>query len=262
MTNIVIPIIALGGLGAFFGLGLALASKKFHVETDPKLEKICGLLPGANCGACGKAGCFGFAEAVASGGAEVDACRACDDDNKEHIAALVGKKLDKRIKTTAQARCNGGTRVQDRFRYFGMPDCIAAHNTLKGHKACVFGCLGFGTCVAVCPFGALSMSAEGLPVVDESACKSCGKCVAVCPRKLFRLLPADYSVWVACASHDMGREVKAVCSVGCISCRLCERACPAKAIKVIDNLAVIDYALCTSCGACVAVCPAHTIHKK
>ena len=114
----------------------------------------------------------------------------------------------------------------------------------------------------MCPFGAIKMSEEGLPVVNESKCKACNKCVLICPKKLFTLVPITAKVFVACNSHDSGKETKAVCSVGCIACKLCEKACKFNAIHVIDNLAVIDYRKCTSCGKCVEVCPAKTIRVR
>jgi RnfABCDGE-type electron transport complex B subunit len=257
--DILIPVLTLGFLGLVFGVGLALASKKFSVASDPRLEKIHGLLPGSNCGACGGAGCFGFAEALLSGKTSVDACRVSNEKAKEQIAKLLGKKLEKKVKTIATLHCNGGTKVKDRFLYKGIQDCVAANLVLGGQKECVWGCLGFGTCVEVCPFGAIKMSDEDLPIVDKNKCKACNKCIVICPKKLFSLVSVTHNVYVACSSHDLGKDTKAVCPVGCIACKLCEKACNFDAIHVIDNLAVIDYNKCTSCGECVKVCPMKTI---
>jgi electron transport complex protein RnfB len=270
--EILIPILTLGFLGLLFGIGLALASKKFAVKADPRLEKIVGLLPGSNCGACGGAGCFGFAESILSGKAKVDACRVADDKIKEQIAQVLGRKLQKIEKGIAVLHCNGGTKVKDRFLYQGIEDCVAANLVLGGQKECVWGCLGFGDCERVCPFGAIKMSGEGLPspctqelglpIVDKDKCKACNKCVLVCPKKLFTLVPITHNVYVACSSHDLGKDTIAVCPVGCIACRKCEQVCPVDAIHVIDNLAVLDYDKCTSCGKCVEVCPTKTISKR
>lgn len=276
--GILIPILTLGILGLIFGIGLAIAAKKFAVQVDPRLEKIHGLLPGANCGACGGAGCFGFAESLLSGKASIDACRVGEEQAKEQIAGLLGKKLEKRVKSLAVLHCNGGRKVKDRFIYQGIEDCVAANLVLGGQKACVFGCLGFGTCVKVCPFGAITMSQESLPLVDKNKCKACNKCVEACPKRLFSLVAIPHNVYVACSSHDLGKDTRAVCPVGCIACRLCEKACPVDAIHVVDastllsvnpesnrrvdNLAVIDYHKCTSCGECVKVCPMKTILKR
>jgi len=260
--DILIPILSLGALGLLFGMGLAIASKKLAVETDPRLDKIVGLLPGANCGACGGAGCFGFAESILSGKAKIDACRVADDRIKEQVAAVLGRKLQKIAKSVAVLHCNGGKKVKDRFLYQGIEDCVAANLVLGGQKECVWGCLGFRTCEKVCPFGAIKMPEEGLPVVDKDKCKACNKCVLACPKKLFSLVPVTHPVYIACSSHDLGKDVMAVCPVGCIACKKCEKDCPVDAIHVIDNLTVIDYDKCTSCGKCVEVCPTKCIRKR
>ncbi len=260
--DILIPILTLGLLGLLFGIGLALASKKFAVKTDPRLEKIVGLLPGANCGACGGAGCFGFAESILSGKAKIDACRVADDKIKEQIAQVLGRKLEKRAESVAILYCNGGRKVKDRFLYQGIEDCVAANLVLGGQKECVWGCLGFGDCERVCPFGAIKMSGEGLPTVDANKCKACNKCVLLCPKNLFTLVAITHPVYIACSSHDLGKDTIAVCPVGCIACRKCEQICPVDAIHVIDNLAVIDYSKCTSCGECVKICPTKTIRRR
>jgi RnfABCDGE-type electron transport complex B subunit len=260
--EILIPILTLGVLGIIFGIGLAVASKKLAVQVDPRLEKIHGLLPGSNCGACGRAGCFGFAEAVLSGKMKIDACRVSSDEVKKRIAAVLGRELIKDVKKAAVLHCNGGKKVKDRFIYQGIEDCVAANLVLAGQKECVFGCLGFGTCENVCPFGAIKMSDEGLPVIDAAKCKACNKCVEICPKKLFSLVPLTSKVYVACKSPDLGKDTKAVCPVGCIACKLCEKACPVDAIHVIDNLAIIDYNKYTSCGECVKVCPVKCIIEE
>lgn len=260
--EIITPILTLGFLGLLFGVGLAIASRRFAVQVDPRLEKIHGLLPGANCGVCGGAGCFGFAESILSGKAKIDACRVADDKIKEQIAQVLGRKLEKRVQSVAILHCNGGRKVKDRFLYQGIKDCVAENLVLGGQKECVYGCSGFGTCVGVCPFGAIKMSAEGLPVVDANKCKACNKCVAICPKKLFSLVPITHNVYVACSSQDLGKDTRAVCPVGCIACKKCEQVCPSDAIHVIDNLAIIDYNKCTSCGECVEACPVKCIRIR
>lgn len=259
--EIIIPVITLGILGLIFGVGLAIASKRLAVTVDPRLDQVHGLLPGANCGACGGAGCFGFAEMLLSGKADLSACKVSEDGIREQIAKLLGKSLEKKVKRVAILHCNGGIKVKNRFLYHGIEDCVAANLVLKGQKSCVYGCLGFGNCVKVCPFDAIKMSKDGdLPIVDKDKCRACNKCVLTCPKKLFTLIPITHNIYVACSSHGIGKDTKAVCPVGCIACRLCEKACKFDAIHVIDNLAVIDYNKCTSCGACVKVCPMKTIN--
>ncbi|MCX5714198.1 MAG: hypothetical protein NT033_05195 [Candidatus Omnitrophica bacterium] len=87
--EIIAPILVLGSLGLIFGVGLAIASRYFAVMEDPRLTKIHGLLPGANCGACGGAGCFGFAQGLLSGKMDLSACRVADESVKEEITKLL-----------------------------------------------------------------------------------------------------------------------------------------------------------------------------
>jgi electron transport complex protein RnfB len=257
--EILIPVLTLGALGLIFGIGLAIASKKFAVQIDPRLEKIHSLLPGSTCGSCGGAGCFGFAEQILSGKRMIDECRVAKDEQKEKIAEVMGRELRKKLKTAAVLHCNGGNKIKDRFVYHGLKDCVAANLQLGGPKECVFGCLGLGTCAKICPFGAIKMSGEGLPIVDAQKCKACNKCVLICPKKLFTLVPITHNVYIACASHEPGKDTKTVCPVGCIGCKLCEKACKFDAVHVVDNLAAIDYNKCTSCGECLKVCPVKCI---
>jgi len=257
--EILAAILVLGFLGLLFGVGLAVSSKKLAVCVDERVEKVFHLLPGSNCGACGNPGCFGFAESLISSKAAIDSCRVSNDAAKEEIAKILGTSLEKKVRRIAVLHCNGGVKVKDKFIYSGIDDCLAANLVLGGNKACVFGCLGLGTCLRACPFGAISMSDEKLPVIDKHKCRACNKCVLVCPKKLISLVPISGVVTVCCNSHDFGKEVKLVCPVGCIGCKLCEKACKFGAMAVIDNLAVIDYHKCTSCAECVKVCPTHAI---
>ncbi|MBU1726495.1 MAG: RnfABCDGE type electron transport complex subunit B [Candidatus Omnitrophica bacterium] len=261
--NILIPILTLGVLGLLFGVGLALAAKKFCVETDPRLDKVYAKLPGANCGACGMPGCMGFAEGLIQGSCSVEHCVVCSEEAREAIAKILGAGAKANVKKIAVLYCYGGNkRVKDKFVYSGIKNCAAANIIMGGQKACFYGCIGLGDCVKVCPFGAITMSEEDLPIVDEAKCKACNKCVLTCPKKLFSLVPVTGKVFVACSSHDPGKDTKAACSVGCIACGLCVKACKFDAIKVVDNLAVIDYHKCTSCGECVKACPMKTIRVR
>jgi RnfABCDGE-type electron transport complex B subunit len=239
--EILIPVLILGSLGLIFGVGLAIASKSLAVKSDPRLEAIHGLLPGSNCGACGQAGCFGFAESLLGGKLPIEVCRVSTEAIKERIAELLGTKFEKKIKTVAVLHCNGGKhKVKDRFIYQGIEDCITANLVLGGQKACRFGCLGFGTCVQVCPFGAIKMSEENLAVVERSKCKACGKCIKACPKHLFSLIPVTQDIYVACSSHDTGKDTRAVCPVGCIACGICTKVKDSP-FYLKDNLSCVEY---------------------
>ena len=262
MNTLVSAVSLLAVLGVIFGLGLALAARKLAVEEDPRIDEVEALLPGANCGACGHPGCRGMAEAVVNGSAAVNGCPVNKDATP--IAKVMGVEFtapQKRL--VAKVRCGGGkAEAKERFTYAGVWDCVAAQQILGGPKVCEFGCLGEGTCASVCPFDAITMSENGLPVVDEEKCTACGICVKSCPRQLIALLPAGDPVTVLCLNKNKGPEVRQACQVGCIGCGLCVKQCRQNAITVTDYLASIDPELCTACGACIAKCPTKAIKGK
>lgn len=255
------PILTLTALGLLFSLALFWASKKFAVVQDARIKEIMEKLPGANCGACGMAGCSRFAEALVRKEVAIENCKACSEETASEIASILGVDFLVKEKMLATLRCHGGKKAKDKFIYQGIKDCQAAVELLGGHKLCAFACVGFGNCQRACPFGAIRMSDEGLPIIDSELCTGCGKCVAVCPRNLLVLIPRKGKVYVGCSSHDGAKIVASVCGVGCIACKKCEKVCPVDAIKVVENLAVIDYDKCTSCGECVKVCPRKIIKQ-
>jgi Na+-translocating ferredoxin:NAD+ oxidoreductase subunit B len=262
VQEILIAVGVLAGLGIAFGIGLAIASKRFAVQADPRQEQVTAALPGVNCGGCGKPGCAAFAEALLRGEAVPEGCVVASDEVRKAIAGILGIEASARIRNVAVLHCHGGNTVKERFSYQGLRDCTAASMVQGGPKACVFGCIGYGTCVNSCAFGALSMGLQGLPVVDEEKCTACGACVAACPKKLYELIPITKVYAVRCRSLDAGRKVMEVCPVGCIGCGKCSKACPTGTMLVVDNLAVLNYHKCDNRGECFKVCPRKTIAKK
>ena len=215
-------LIVMGGLGLLFGIGLAAASRVFAVQKDPRVEQIEGVLPGANCGACGAPGCSGFAEGVAKGKYPVNGCTAGGAEISKLVAQIMGTEVGEVVSQVAVVRCRGDRdNAGDSGVYSGIFDCKAAGMIAGGAKGCMYGCLGLGTCVAACPFEAMGMGDKGLPIVDEDLCTGCGECVRVCPRGIMELIPRSQKVFVGCVSRDFGKNVKAVCKVGCIGCSLC-----------------------------------------
>jgi len=259
LTTIIISTSVLGALGLIFGAGLAFASKTFAVHVDPRTEKVEELLPGANCGACGRPGCSGTAEAMVKGECDLEACPVATREAVTDIAQLLGMTVAEREPTHAVVLCRGGYHAIQRQIYAGVSDCRAAFLVHGGDKACEFGCLGFGTCVDACPFDAIHMGPEGVPVVNDLKCVSCGKCETACPKGIIAVLPKAKAVQVLCSSKDKGGAVRKFCEAGCIGCKKCEKACESDAIKVIDFLARIDLEKCTVCGACVEACPRDAI---
>ncbi len=251
------PVLSLGAIGLFFGLALAYASQKFAVDTDPKVEAIEEILPGANCGACGYPGCGAFAEAVANGETSIDGCTPGGEATANNIADILGVSHDaSQEKYIAEVVCLGGREhCKEQFDYNGIQDCRAAMMYENGFKACEYGCIGLGTCERVCPFDAITMQDNGLPHIDPELCKGCNRCKNICPKQVIRMINENTRHHVRCNSLDKGKVVRKVCEVGCIGCGVCAKVCPVDAITIENNLAYIDSHECINCGKCKEKCP-------
>jgi len=260
--GVLAAVFALGGLGFAFGVVLSIAFSKLAVKVDPREAEILEALPGANCGACGFPGCQGLAEALIKGKAEPDACIAGGVETAKKVAKILGVEIEPKVELVAFVACRAGIKqANKKYKYRGIDNCQAAALLFTGDKACVYGCLGLGSCVKVCPFNAISLTEEGLAVVDPEKCRSCQKCIKACPRNLISMVPRNQQVLVVCRNRDRGKKAKEVCSIACIACRICEKACPQQAITMVENLAVIDFEKCNQCGICVEKCPQKAIHK-
>lgn len=259
LEQLLIPVVIIGGLGIIFGLGLAYTSKKFAVEVDERIEKVRALLPGANCGACGQTGCDGFAEAVVSGKCSVNGCPVGGADLAKSIGEILGVEAEISEKKVARVLCGGNNETcKVKLDYSGIKTCAAAAALHGGPSACSYGCVGMGDCAKECPFGAIVVE-NGLARIITSKCTGCTKCVASCPKGIIEMIPESRQYTVKCSSLDKGANVRKNCSVGCIGCGKCTKACAYNAIKLNGTLAKIDTELCTNCGECAKVCPTGAI---
>ncbi|MGD9887195.1 MAG: (Fe-S)-binding protein [Bacilli bacterium] len=86
-----LPVIVLAGLGGIFGVLLAILSKVFAVEVDERFEKVLGMLPGYNCGACGYPGCQGLAEQIVAGKADPIKCKPGKEEMRLKIKAYLAE---------------------------------------------------------------------------------------------------------------------------------------------------------------------------
>ncbi|MFZ5564543.1 MAG: RnfABCDGE type electron transport complex subunit B, partial [Thermodesulfobacteriota bacterium] len=201
-------------LGCIIGIGLAIASRVFYVYVDPKVEAVESALPGANCGGCGLPGCSANAAAIVAGKAAPNSCVAGGPDLAQAIAALLGMALEAKEPDIAVPDCTYSVaEAKQKFVYSGISDCRAAALLSGGMKVCTVGCLGLGTCVRACPFGALSMGENGLPVVNKEKCTGCGTCERVCPKHIIKL------------SSVTRRILREYTVDDCVA--PCRRACPA-----------------------------------
>ncbi|MBD5212667.1 MAG: RnfABCDGE type electron transport complex subunit B [Bacteroidales bacterium] len=265
MSIIAISIIILGIIGILAAVVLFFVAKRFHVYENPNIALVEEILPGANCGACGYSGCHAFAETCAEASSlEGLSCPGAGQEGMQQIASLLGLVPGEVVRKTAIVACNGTCAHRKTFNHYdGVRSCAIEAAYYGGETPCVYGCLGCGDCVAVCPHDAIHIDEQTrIPVVDIEKCVGCGKCVAECPHDIIELAeisPDKPIVWVACRNHDKGALALKECDVACIGCGKCKRVCPSEAVDLSTFLAHIDPAKCIGCGKCVADCPRKSI---
>lgn len=241
---ILAAIAILGGVGLVFAILIALANRKLKVWEDPRIDVVSGMLPGANCGACGMPGCRAFAEKVVSGESKPAGCNVATADVRSDIAGYLGVDAGTAVKTVARLMCAGGTYVSERQAdYRGYATCAAASAVAGGGKGCSWGCLGLADCVRSCNFDAMWMRADGLPGVDIEKCTACGDCVRACPKDLLEIHPLDHRLLVQCKSLVAGDGVLENCMVACTACGKCVVDAAPALISVASGVAVVDYRL-------------------
>lgn len=261
--TITTAVVVLGGLGLILGLGLTFAYIKLAVAPSKIEKELLEVLPGTNCGACGFPGCAGFAAALAKQGKDAGFCPVGGQEVEKKISEILGVASSEVEPMVAVLRCQGGIdKAKERFEYDGLMDCVAANIIQRGNKACEYGCLGYGSCERVCPFNAIEIGDNGLPIIDDKKCTGCGLCVKECPRNVLELIPKNQKVYVACNSKAKGPVVRKACDIGCIACMICVKNCPYGAIEVIDNRARIDPKKCENATICVFKCPTKCIVDK
>ena len=261
MEVLLYTILTLCALGVFSAVILYFVARKFRVEEDPRIDEVEKMLPGANCGGCGFAGCRGMADALVKRD-DISAlfCPVGGGDCMKAVAAYLGKAAAEKQPEVATVRCGGTCEKRPRTNeYNGAKSCAVASSLYVGETGCAFGCLGFGSCVSACQFGAMSIGPNGAAVVDPDKCTDCMACAKACPRHLITEVPVSKKVHVACANQDKGKAAMSVCTHSCIGCGLCQKECKKDAIHVVNGVAVIDYDKCVGCKLCTKVCPRDAI---
>ncbi len=261
-------VLTLSLLGVVSAVILYFVVQMFRVEEDPRIDEVEKMLPGANCGGCGFAGCRGFASAmVAQEDISQLYCPVGGAEPMQAIASYLGKTPAEKMPQTATLKCGGCNEKRPRTNsYDGAKSCAIASSLYVGESGCAAGCLGFGDCVAVCQFGAMAINEQtGLVEIDAEKCTACGACIKSCPRSLIELRkrwPKERAIYVACNSTLKGAQVMKACKAGCIGCGKCVKECAFGAIEVKNNLAYIDPMKCKLCRKCVNVCPTGAILMK
>ena len=217
-TTIIWTIAILTVLGAALAVVLYFVAEKFKVEEDPRIDEVEKVLPGANCGGCGQAGCRAFAQFCVESSPNLDKCFCPVGGNEgmQKVAAVLGVEVAAKEPMVAVVRCNGSCENRPRTNeYGGYQSCRVKAALYSGDTGCSFGCLGCGDCVAACQFGAIEMDPEtGLPVVDEEKCTACGACVKACPKNVIELRNKgrrNMRVYVSCINKDKGAAARKAC---------------------------------------------------
>ena len=259
MTEILTAVIPVVIIGILCAAMLVVASKIMAVKEDERFPKVRGCLPGANCGACGYAGCDGYAKALVEGGVATNLCVPGGDSVSRELSEVLGVEFEDVEEKVAFVHCVGDCEAtSDKVDYKGIESCAAAKLIFGGKGNCGYGCLGLGDCAKACPQNAISVI-NGVAVVCAADCVGCAICVKTCPNHIISLHTLKPQAIVLCSNRDKGASTRKACTSGCIGCKKCEKTCEYGAIKVADNFAQIDYSKCTGCGKCAEVCTVGSI---
>ncbi len=258
--SMITPILIVVAVGFVAAGILTIASKVFFVPVDETFATLRAELPGANCGACGFAGCDDYANAMAED--KSVGCTLCPvggADVAAKLADILGVEAGGGDRDVAVVMCYGTCTASKKIMdYSGVQTCSAAKQFFGGAGACSHGCMGLGDCVRACEFGAIKVI-DGVAQVDRETCVACGMCAKVCPQHIIRISPEKNKNIVQCSSTDKGGDTRKNCSNGCIGCSMCVKACKFDAVHVENNLAFIDPVKCKNCGMCAKVCPTQAI---
>lgn len=258
--NLMTPVLLVVAIGLVAAVILVIAAKVFYVPVDETVANLRAELPGANCGACGFAGCDDYANALAADpSVGASKCPVGGADVAAKLAEILGVDAGAADPKVAFVRCNGNKdAAKSIMEYGGVKTCAAAKQFFGGMNACSHGCMGLGDCVSVCEYDAINIC-NGVAVVNRDNCVACGKCVSTCPNKVITIQSKKELVTVQCNSTDKGAKTRKACTNGCIGCMKCEKTCKFDAIHIENNLAVIDGEKCKNCGMCVKECPTGAI---
>lgn len=262
MDGLLIPVIIVVCIGFVAGVILTIASKVMSVPVDEKVEELIEAMPGANCGACGFAGCENYAVTLAEDKEHVLSTSLCPvggGNLSNTLANILGVEATSNEPRVAIVTCGGSSKKTKRIMIHDKKwSCKAASNLYGGQMACSDGCLGLGDCLRICPYNAISMK-DMLATVDRNLCIGCGLCATICPKNTIKIFPENTLTYVSCQSKAPGGETRKACKVGCIGCTKCAKVCQRDAITIDNNHAIVDPTLCTNCGDCVRACPTSAI---
>ena len=210
MQTILVPVLIVTGTGLIAGLLLSVASKFFAVKVDERVTQLREQLPGANCGACGCAGCDEYASKMAAGEAEPNLCPVGGAAVAAKLGEILGVSVGSIEPKRAVVKCRGHLQTSEYIMdYDGPKTCQAAKLLYDGRTSCNFACLGYGDCTRACEYDAIHI-VDHIAKVNEDLCIGCSACAKVCPNSILEILPRSQKVYVTCMNHEKGADTRKV----------------------------------------------------
>ncbi len=160
-----IPILTLMSLGLLFGLGLGWASVRFRQQGDPVIDRIDALLPQTQCGQCGYPGCRPYAEAIASGEADINQCPPGGEAGVRALADLLGREPKPLNPEHGEA---------------SLPSVAVIDEAI---------CIGCTLCIQACPVDAIVGAPKQMHTVIAAECTGCDLCLPPCPVDCIEMVP-------------------------------------------------------------------------
>ena len=150
-------LLVMAGLAIVLGAALGFAAVKYKVEEDPIVEQIDAILPQTQCGQCSFPGCKPYAEAIASGQADINQCPPGGEEGIRKLAELLGVEFK---------------------------PLNAEHGEPKPKSLAIIDeavCIGCTLCIQACPVDAILGAAKQMHTVIVQECTGCELCIAPCP---------------------------------------------------------------------------------
>ena len=133
----------------------------------PLVRRLDALLPQTQCTKCGYAGCRPYAEAMATGEADINQCPPGGDATIAELAAALGRHPKP---------------LNPENGVFRPPQVAVIDEAI---------CIGCTKCIVACPVDAIVGASKAMHTVIASWCTGCELCIPPCPVDCIALVPVD-----------------------------------------------------------------------